>query len=29
VIEAARARGAAGDPVSVFAAVRGWKDNYK
>jgi len=29
VIEAARARGAAGDPVSVFAAVRGWKDNFK
>jgi hydroxyacylglutathione hydrolase len=29
VIEAARARGAAGDPISVFAAVRGWKDNFK
>jgi hydroxyacylglutathione hydrolase len=29
VIEVARARGAAGDPVSVFAAVRGWKDNFK
>jgi len=29
VIEAAKARGAAGDPVSVFAAVRGWKDTFK
>lgn len=29
VIAAAKARGAAGDPVSVFAAVRGWKDNFK
>jgi hydroxyacylglutathione hydrolase len=29
VIEAARARGAADDPVSVFAAVRGWKDSFK
>jgi hydroxyacylglutathione hydrolase len=29
VIAAARARGAAGDPVSVFAAVRSWKDGFK
>lgn len=29
VIDAARGRGAAGDPVSVFAAVRGWKDGFK
>ena len=29
VIDAAKGRGAAGDPVSVFAAVRGWKDNFK
>jgi hydroxyacylglutathione hydrolase len=29
VIAAAGARGAAGDPVSVFAAIRGWKDNFK
>lgn len=29
VIEAAKARGAAGDPVSVFAAVREWKNNFK
>ncbi|MEO7731752.1 MAG: hydroxyacylglutathione hydrolase [Kofleriaceae bacterium] len=29
VIEAAKGRGAAGDPVSVFAAVRGWKDSFK
>ena len=29
VVAAAVARGAAGDPVSVFAAVRGWKDNFK
>jgi len=29
VIAAAQARGAAGDPVSVFAAVRGWKDSFK
>jgi hydroxyacylglutathione hydrolase len=29
VIEAAKARGAAGDPVSVFAAIREWKNNFK
>jgi hydroxyacylglutathione hydrolase len=29
VIEAARARGAAGDEVSVFAAIRAWKDGFK
>lgn len=29
VIDAARARGAAGDPVSVFAAVRAWKDGFR
>lgn len=29
VVDAARARGAAGDPVSVFAAIREWKNNYK
>jgi hydroxyacylglutathione hydrolase len=29
VTEAAQRRGAAGDPVSVFAAVRAWKDNFK
>jgi hydroxyacylglutathione hydrolase len=29
VIAAARARGAAGDPVSVFAAIREWKDGFK
>jgi hydroxyacylglutathione hydrolase len=29
VVAAARSRGAAGDPVSVFAAVRAWKDNFK
>lgn len=29
VIAAARQRGAAGDPVSVFAAVREWKNNFK
>ncbi|HEX7837929.1 MAG TPA: hydroxyacylglutathione hydrolase [Kofleriaceae bacterium] len=29
VIAAARGRGAAGDPVSVFAAVRSWKDGFK
>jgi hydroxyacylglutathione hydrolase len=28
VIAAARGRGAAGDPVSVFAHVRAWKDNF-
>ncbi|MBS1118234.1 MAG: hydroxyacylglutathione hydrolase [Deltaproteobacteria bacterium] len=28
VIAAATARGAAGDPVSVFAAIRSWKDNF-
>lgn len=28
VIAAAAARGAAGDPVSVFAAVRSWKDGF-
>ncbi len=29
VIAAARQRGAAGDPVSVFAAVRSWKDGFR
>jgi len=29
VIEAAHDRGAAGDPVSVFAAVRSWKDSFR
>lgn len=29
VIAAARGRGAAGDPVSVFAAVRSWKDGFR
>lgn len=29
VIAAARARGAAGDPVSVFAAMRSWKDGFR
>jgi hydroxyacylglutathione hydrolase len=29
VTAAARGRGAAGDPVSVFAAVRAWKDGFK
>ena len=29
VIAAAKARGAAGDPVSVFAAVRSWKDSFR
>ena len=29
VIAAAEARGAAGDPVSVFAAVRAWKDSFR
>lgn len=29
VIAAARDRGADGDPVSVFAAVRAWKDNFR
>jgi hydroxyacylglutathione hydrolase len=29
VAAAARSRGAAGDPVSVFAAVRAWKDGFK
>jgi hydroxyacylglutathione hydrolase len=29
VAEAARSRGAAGDPVSVFAAVRAWKDGFR
>jgi hydroxyacylglutathione hydrolase len=29
VIAAARTRGAAQDPVSVFAAVRSWKDGFK
>jgi hydroxyacylglutathione hydrolase len=28
VIEAAKGRGAAGDPVSVFAAVREWKNSF-
>jgi hydroxyacylglutathione hydrolase len=29
VIAAAQRRGAAGDPVSVFAAIRAWKDGFK
>jgi hydroxyacylglutathione hydrolase len=29
VAAAARTRGAAGDPVSVFAAVRAWKDGFR
>jgi hydroxyacylglutathione hydrolase len=29
VAAAARSRGAAGDPVSVFAAVRAWKDGFR
>lgn len=29
VIAAAVARGAAGDPVSVFAAIRSWKDGFR
>jgi hydroxyacylglutathione hydrolase len=29
VIAAAKARGAAGDPVSVFAALRSWKDGFR
>jgi hydroxyacylglutathione hydrolase len=29
VIAAAKARGAAADPVSVFAAVRSWKDGFR
>lgn len=29
VIAAAKSRGAAGDPVSVFAAVRTWKDGFR
>ena len=29
VIAAAKGRGAAGDPVSVFAAVRSWKDGFR
>ena len=29
VVEAAAARGAARDPVSVFAAIRSWKDTYR
>jgi hydroxyacylglutathione hydrolase len=29
VVAAAGSRGAAPDPVSVFAAVRAWKDNFK
>ena len=29
VIAAARARGAADDPASVFAAIRSWKDNFR
>ena len=29
VIAAARGRGAVGDPVSVFAQVRAWKDGFK
>src|SRR5512140_3036807 len=29
VIAAAKTRGAAGDPVSVFAQIRAWKDNFK
>jgi len=28
VVDAARARGAAGDPVSVFAAIREWKNSF-
>ena len=28
VIAAAQARGAAGDPVSVFGAIRSWKDKF-
>jgi hydroxyacylglutathione hydrolase len=29
VVAAAKGRGAGGDPVSVFAAVRTWKDGFK
>jgi hydroxyacylglutathione hydrolase len=29
VIAAAKARGAAGDPASVFGAIRSWKDGFK
>jgi hydroxyacylglutathione hydrolase len=29
VVSAAKSRGAAGDPVSVFATVRAWKDAFK
>jgi hydroxyacylglutathione hydrolase len=29
VVAAAKARGAAEDPVSVFAAIRSWKDSFK
>jgi hydroxyacylglutathione hydrolase len=29
VISAAGSRGAAADPVSVFAAIRSWKDNFR
>ena len=29
VVAAAASRGAADDPVSVFAAIRSWKDNFK
>jgi hydroxyacylglutathione hydrolase len=29
VIAAAQAHGAAGDPVSVFTAIRAWKNNFK
>jgi hydroxyacylglutathione hydrolase len=29
VVAAAASRGAAGDPVSVFAAIRAWKDNFQ
>jgi hydroxyacylglutathione hydrolase len=29
VIAAAKARGAAGDPVSVFGAIRAWKDSFR
>ena len=29
VIAAARQRGAAGDPVSVFGAIRSWKDGFR
>lgn len=29
VIAAAQGRGAAGDPVSVFAAIRAWKDGFR